>query len=384
MTVPRPRAAPSTGLFAKIWQLNWLLILILSGLASVGFAMLYSAAEGSMEPWASRQIVRFGMGFVIMLIMALVPLRFWLRAAYPFYLLTLVLLVAVEVIGSVGMGAQRWLDLGFFQLQPSELVKIAMVLALARFYHGLTQEDAQRLLFLVPPLLLLLVPIALVAKQPDLGTALMLGMAAAAMLWLAGVRWWLFALGILAVAGAAPVAWNFLRDYQKARVLTFLDPSRDPLGSGYHIIQSKIALGSGGIEGKGFMLGTQSHLNFLPEKQTDFIFTMFAEEFGLIGGLALLGGYLLVMIYGYLIAFRAHSHFGRLIAVGLTTNLFLNVFINTAMVMGMIPAKGVPLPLISYGGTSMLTALMAAGLIMCVWVNRDNRLTRHSDDDEPG
>ncbi len=360
----------------KLWQVNWGIVLLLTALASIGFAMLYSAAGGSLEPWAQRQMVRFGMGFVLMIIVALVDIRFWMRWAYVLYAGTMVMLVAVELQGRVGMGAQRWLDFGFVQLQPSELMKIMLVLALAKHFHSIPLERMGRISAWGPAGVLLALPVALVVKQPDLGTSLMLIMGSAAVGFIAGMRWWKFALAIASGAAAAPIGWNFLRDYQKERILTFMDPSRDPLGAGYHITQSKIALGSGGVVGKGFMLGTQSHLNFLPEKQTDFIYTMLAEEFGMIGAVTLLGLYALLILYGYAIAFRSSTQFGRLVAVGIVTHLFLSVFINCAMVMGMIPAKGVPLPMVSYGGSSMLVTMLGFGLLMMVWVHRDTQLNR--------
>jgi len=368
-------------LLQKIWQINWSLVVLLLALAGIGFAMLYSAAGGSLEPWAMRQIARAALGLVLMLLVALVDLRFWMRWAYAGYLGALVMLVAVELQGSIGMGAQRWLDLGVTQVQPSEIMKITLVLALARWFHGASIEDVGRIPFLVVPLLMVGAPVALVLKQPDLGTALMLLMGTAGMLFVAGVRWWKFALGFAGVVAAVPLGWNFLRDYQKARVLTFLDPTRDPLGAGYHIIQSKIALGSGAMFGKGFLQGTQSHLNFLPEKQTDFIFTMFAEEFGMVGSLALLGLYLLMMVYGYAIAFRSTSQFGRLVAIGIVTAVFLAMFINIAMVMGMIPAKGSTLPMVSYGGSSLVVTMIGFGLLINVWVHRDVRIGRRMGDE---
>jgi rod shape determining protein RodA len=291
------------------------------------------------------------------------------------------MLVAVEVQGSIGMGAQRWLDLGVTQIQPSEIMKITLVLALARWFHGASIEDVGRIPYLVVPVLMVAAPVALVLKQPDLGTALMLLMGTAGMLWVVGVRWWKFALGFAGVIAAVPLGWNFLRDYQKARVLTFLDPTRDPLGAGYHIIQSKIALGSGALFGKGFLQGTQSHLNFLPEKQTDFIFTMFAEEFGMVGSLTLLGLYLLMMVYGYAIAFRSSSQFGRLVAIGIVTAVFLAMFINIAMVMGLIPAKGSTLPMVSYGGSSLVVTMIGFGLLINAWVHRDVRIGRRAGED---
>jgi rod shape determining protein RodA len=368
-------------LLQKVWQINWSLVLLLLLLAGIGFAMLYSAAGGSLEPWAMRQIARGAMGLVLMIVVAIVDIRFWMRWAYVFYFGALLMLVAVEIQGSVGMGAQRWLDLGVTQVQPSEIMKITLVLALARYFHGASVEDAGRIPFLLVPVLLVAAPVALVLKQPDLGTGLMLLMGTTAMLFVVGVRWWKFALGFAGVVAAVPLGWNFLRDYQKARVLTFLDPTRDPLGAGYHIIQSKIALGSGAMFGKGFLQGTQSHLNFLPEKQTDFIFTMLAEEFGMVGSLALLGLYLLMMLYGYAIAFRSTSQFGRLVAIGIVTAVFLAMFINIAMVMGMIPAKGSTLPMVSYGGSSLVVTMIGFGLLINVWVHRDVRIGRRLGED---
>ncbi|KJV10921.1 cell wall shape-determining protein [Elstera litoralis] len=365
----------------KLWQVNWGIVLLLTILACIGFAMLYSAAGGALEPWAQRQMMRFGLGFIIMIVVAVIDIRFWMRWAYVLYAGTLVMLVAVELQGRVGMGAQRWLDFGFVQLQPSELMKIMLVLALAKHFHGIPLERMGRIAAWGPAGILLALPVALVVKQPDLGTSLMLIMGSAAVAFVAGMRWWKFALAIAGAAAAAPVAWNFLRDYQKERILTFLDPSRDPLGAGYHITQSKIALGSGGIMGKGFLLGTQSHLNFLPEKQTDFIYTMLAEEFGMVGAITLLGLYALLILYGFAIAFRSSTQFGRLVAVGIVTHLFLSVFINCAMVMGLIPAKGVPLPMISYGGSSMLVTMLGLGLLMMVWVHRDTQFSRSGGQD---
>ncbi len=366
----------------KLWQVRWLFVLLLCAVAGIGFAMLYSAAKGSVEPWTSRQVIRFAAGLAMMIAVAVTDIRLWLRYAYGFYLVSLALLGAVEIGGSVGMGAQRWIDLGIINLQPSELMKIALVLALARYFHGVAAEDVNRPLLLVVPLLMVAAPSALVLRQPDLGTALMLIIAAGALFFLAGVRLlWFAAVAGLAV-GLTPIIWQFLRDYQKQRVLTFLNPESDPLGAGYHIIQSKIALGSGGLFGKGFMQGTQSKLDFLPEKQTDFIFTMLAEEFGLMGGLALLGLYTLVLVYGFAMSLGSRSQFGRLLGLGVTTTFFLFVFINIAMVMGLIPVVGVPLPLISYGGTAMITLLFGFGLLVSVHIHRDVVIGRRGAPDD--
>lgn len=360
----------------RLLHISWSLLLLIVLVACVGFAMLYSAANGDWDPWASRQAVRFGIGMVVLFAVALIDIRIWLRYAYFIYAAGLILLIGVEVVGFVGMGAQRWIDLGFFQLQPSEVMKIALVLALARYFHSVSLEDVVRPTRLLVPLLLVAAPVMLVLKQPDLGTAVMLIVGGGVLFFLAGVRLWKFlAVGCVGLA-ALPIAWNMLHSYQKQRILTFLDPERDPLGAGYHIIQSKIAMGSGGVMGKGFLKGTQSHLNFLPEKQTDFVFTMLTEELGLIGGVVLLALYALLMLYGLFISVRSRNQFGRLLAMGVTTTFSLYVFINVAMVMGVIPVVGVPLPLISYGGTAMMTVMIAFGLLMNVYVHRDVRIGR--------
>ncbi len=355
----------------KLWQMSWSLIFWICCIFAFGFAMLYSAANGSFQPWAAPQLARFVVGLGVMAVLAVVDVRLLLRYAYAFYGIVFVLLVVVDLKGFVGGGAQRWVDLGFFQLQPSELMKPAIVLALARYFHGVNMEEIGSPTALLVPILMVIAPVILIIVQPDLGTALLIIMGSGIVLFMAGVRIWKFlAVGGLGLA-AIPIAWPMLHDYQKNRIYTLLDPDRDPLGTGYHITQSKIALGSGGLFGKGFMAGTQSHLNFLPERQTDFIFTMLAEELGMIGGLILLGLYVILLIYGYAIAFRCRHQFGRLVAIGITTGFFLYFFINIAMVMGMIPVVGVTLPFISYGGTSLLTLMLCVGLLMNIHVHRD-------------
>lgn len=365
----------------KVLQINWGLMLLITATAAVGIAMLYSAANGSWNPWATRQIARYGVGLIILITISLVDIRFWWRYAYLIYGILLVMLMAVEVVGSVGMGAQRWINLGVIRLQPSELMKVGIVLALARYFHGVSAEDVRRIPYLIVPILIIGSPSALVLKQPDLGTALFLIMTGGAVFFVAGVRLWKFGLVFAAAGAAVPIAWSMLLPYQQKRIFTFLDPETDPLGAGYHILQSKIALGSGGLFGKGFMQGSQSHLNFLPEKQTDFIFTMLAEEFGMVGGLVLLGLYMLIMVYGFAISLRSRTHFGRLLAMGITSMLFLYVFINIAMVMGLIPVVGVPLPLISYGGTAMLTLMIGMGFLIGTYIHRDVTISRHGGDD---
>lgn len=375
----------------KVLELNWGFVILLIATACVGFAMLYSAAPpdptvkdavGSWNPWAKRQLIRFGGGLVIMFVVALTDIRVWLRFSYIFYFIALGLLVGVELKGSIGMGAQRWISLGFFQLQPSELMKITIVLALARYFHGRSMEEIQSIPYLFVPLFMVAAPSALILRQPDLGTTLMLILGSGVIFFLAGVRLWKFALVGISAMAAVPVAWQFLHTYQKKRVLTFLNPENDPLGAGYHIMQSKIALGSGGMMGKGFGQGSQSHLNFLPEKQTDFIFTMLAEEHGLVGGLAVLGLYLLLLIYGYAIAMRSRSQYGRLVALGVVTTFFLYIFINIGMVMGLLPVVGVPLPLISYGGTVMISILFSFGLLLSVSIHRDVTISRKGENED--
>ena len=374
---------PKLSIGQKLIHFHWLFVILLILTASFGFIMLYSAAGGNLDPWASRQMVRFGIGIVGMIIVAMTDIRLWLRYAYAFYLIVLVLLVAVEVAGFVGMGAQRWISFGIFNVQPSELMKAALVLALARYFHGGSIEDVGRPMYLLVPAMMVGAPAILILRQPDLGTTLMLGLASLSMFFAAGVRMWKFVvLGVLGLI-SAPVAWfTLLRDYQKQRILTFLNPESDTLGSGYHIIQSKIALGSGGMFGKGFMMGTQSHLNFLPEKQTDFIFTMLAEEVGLVGGLVLITLYTLLLVYGLAISMSSRNHFGRLVGMGVTVTFFLYIFINIAMVMGLIPVVGVPLPLVSYGGTAMLTILFGFGLLLNVHIHRDLTIGRRDSGDE--
>ncbi|MBI1206314.1 MAG: rod shape-determining protein RodA [Azospirillum sp.] len=367
--------------FGKIRLINWGLVLLLCTITGIGVGLLYSAAGGRWEPWAIRQLVRFIPTLAVTLTIAMIDVRLWLRFAYLIYLAVFLLLIAVEIMGQVGMGAQRWIDLGFFVLQPSELMKPALVLALARYFHGLTLEQIGKPLVLIPPMALVFLPVGLVLLQPNLGTAMLLILTGGAIFFAAGVRLWKFAVAIGGGVAVMTVGWEFLHDYQRQRVYTFLDPETDPLGAGYNIIQSKIALGSGGLFGKGFMMGSQSQLMFLPEKHTDFIFVVLAEEFGMAGALLLLFLYLLVFIYGIIIALSAHNQFGRLVGIGLTTTFFLYVFVNVAMVMGLIPVVGIPLPLVSYGGTAMLTLMIGAGLLLSVSVHRDVRIPRGGGSD---
>lgn len=364
------------GLGDKLRLLNWGLVALIVVIGLIGIALLYSAGGKSWQPWAGAQLSRFAVGLCVMMVIALTDVRVWIRIAYPFYAIMLLLLVVVEIMGHIGMGAQRWINLGFFVLQPSELMKIALVLALAKYFHALSLEDIAQPIKLAAPALMVILPVGLVLLQPNLGTATLLTLASGAVMFAGGVKWWKFLIVIAIVAAIAPIAWHHLHDYQKARLLTFMNPGADPLGTGYNILQSKIALGSGGIFGKGFGQGTQSQLQFLPEKHTDFIFVVLAEEFGMFGALFLLGLYALLIAYGYMIALTSRHQFGRLAAFGLTTSFFLYVFVNVAMVTGTIPVVGIPLPLVSYGGTAMLTLLIGCGLLLGISVHRDARISR--------
>lgn len=360
----------------KLADLNWFIVFIIICVAGIGFAMLYSVAGGSIDPWAKNQFIRFIIGLAIMIVIAIIDIRVWMFLAYPFYAASLGMLVMVEVMGDTGMGAQRWINVGFMNLQPSEFMKVALVMALARYFHCLSDEDTLKLRTLIKPIILIILPVILVLRQPDLGTTLLIVMGGIVMLFAAGVRMWIFVLSFIALFPAAFGAWQFLQPYQKQRVLTFLDPEKDPLGAGYHIIQSKIALGSGGVYGKGFIQGTQSQLNFLPEKHTDFIFTVIAEELGLIGGLSLLGLYLILLAYAMIVSVSVKSQFGRLLILGMVFTFFLYMFINIAMVMGLVPVVGVPLPLVSYGGSAMLTLLVGFGFILSTAIHRETNIPR--------
>jgi rod shape determining protein RodA len=363
----------------KLYEVNWGLVLLITIIAGVGIAMQYSVAGGHWDPWASKQLVRFIIGFVMMIVAAMVDIRVWMNIAYPFYAVSLVLLLGVEAMGMAHLGAQRWISLGPLELQPSEPMKIAIILALAKFLHGQSVEDIAKPGRLLIPLIMIGMPAVLVAMQPNLGTTIIIALDGCALLFLAGLSWWWIVPTLTAMAAAVPVAWRYvLHDYQKARVMTFLNPESDALGAGWNITQAKIAVGSGGAAGKGFLEGTQSRLNFLPEKQTDFIWTNFAEEFGFVGCTAMLILFAVVLGYGVQIAMSARSQFGRLVAMGVSLNFFFYIMINGLMVTGLIPVVGIPMPLISYGGTAMLAVMFGFGLLLSVHVHRQVEIPRHS------
>jgi rod shape determining protein RodA len=338
--------------------------------------MQFSAAGGDPFVFAIPQAEKLVLGIILMLLLAATAPRSLFRLTLPIYIFCLLLLVMVAAVGIMGLGAQRWVGVGFFNLQPSELMKIGIILALARYFHSAKLEGVNHLKALIIPGILTLIPVGLILKQPNLGTATIVAVIAFAMCFMAGIRWYYFAGVISAAIGAVPVAYHFLHDYQKQRVKTFLDPDTDPLGAGYNIIQSKIAIGSGGFAGKGLLHGSQGQLDFLPEKQTDFIFTMLAEELGFAGSVLLLILYAVLIVFAMRLAVRARSTYERLIAAGVATMLFIHIFINMAMVMGMIPVVGVPLPFLSYGGSFLLAVMMACGLLQHVYINRETQLPR--------
>jgi rod shape determining protein RodA len=361
---------PQLLLKTKLVALNWPFLLVITSITLVGVLALYSVAGGSLDPWASRHVARYCIGLGLLFAVVLVDIRWWLRAAYPLYFVALILLALVIVIGVESGGAKRWLGWGEFSFQPSEMMKIALVLAIARYYQWLSPRQVSWPWAVIPPLLMIGVPVVLALDQPDLGTAALFGIVGCGLLFLAGVSWLYFLGGLAGIIAVMPHVWEKLHDYQKERILTFLDPERDPSGSGYHILQSKIAIGSGGFAGKGLMQGTQTQLNFLPEKHTDFIFTMFSEEMGFIGAAILLALYLIALGFITYMALRCRSTFPRLVAAGMGLCLFAYVFINVAMVTGLVPVVGVPLPLVSYGGTSMLTMMVGLGFVLNAHVNR--------------
>jgi rod shape determining protein RodA len=363
--------------FRKLLYLNWPVVLLLAAVSGFGFLMLYSVAGGSATPWMEPQMKRFGVGMVAMIVVAMVPIWFWRNMALLAYGVSLALLVAVDMFGEVGMGAQRWIDLGPIRLQPSELMKVSLVMLLAAYYDWLPLRRVSHIFWVLLPVVFISIPTLLTLSQPDLGTALLLLIGGATVMFAAGVHWAYFATVIAAGVGAIYAVfvsrgtpWQLLKDYQYRRIDTFLDPSNDPLGAGYHITQAKIALGSGGWTGRGFMQGTQSRLNFLPEKHTDFIFTTLAEEFGFVGASTLLALYALIIFFCVVSAVNNRDRFAALVTLGITMTFFLFFAVNMSMVMGLAPVVGVPLPLVSYGGSAMLVLLLAFGLVQSAHVHK--------------
>lgn len=349
----------------RFFGLNWKIISLILLLMTIGFFMLYSAGSGNLKPWLFKQLIFFMLFFPVMIFIAITDIKFWYKTSYLIYLGGIFLLLIVMISGHNALGATRWIRLGFITIQPSEIMKVCTVIALARYFYDVEIEEVGKIKFLIAPIIIILTPALLIFKQPDLGTALILTLVGVVILFIAGVRIWKFvAVGIMALL-AIPFLWIFiLYDYQKQRILTFLQPDNDPLGSGYNIIQSKIAIGSGGILGKGYLQGTQGQLNFLPEKQTDFIFTMLAEELGMFGAFFTILIYVLIIFIGTLSSLKINHQFGKLIVIGIVNILFIHMFVNIGMTAGILPVVGAPLPFISYGGTITATMLIGFGFLL--------------------
>ena len=361
----------------QIFEINWLLVALVTLLGVIGVAMIYAASDGVWTGGAFQHSVRVGVGLVLMVGLAFSDIRIWHWLAYPAYAGALVLLVAVEFLGLTINGSQRWIDLGVMRVQPSEVMKPALVLALARYYHDLPDWRVSRPEGLLGALLIIGAPMVLILRQPDLGTTLLLAATGLVMVFLAGVRWRVIGLAAVGAAIALPLFYFYgLKPYQRERIATFLDSDRDPLGASYQLTQSRIALGSGGVEGKGYMQGTQRALDYVPENRTDFIFTVIGEEFGLIGGLSTMAIYAGVIGICVWLSTQTKQRFSRLMILGLTTTFALYIFINLAMVMGLAPVVGVPLPLISYGGTVVLVVMAAFGLMLSAHLYRETELPR--------
>jgi len=365
-------ANPNT-VFERFRRLNWRIITVLLLLAIFGVAMHFSVSSGAWTDMPLSHGIRFAVMMTVVIGAAMfLDARFWLAIAYPLYGLALLLLIAVELFGATRMGAQRWLDIGPMSLQPSELMKVGIVLALARYYHQLDPRRTGTVLWTIPAFLMIAAPVALVMHQPDLGTSLMILFAGICVMFLGGLLWRIIAAGaIVAVGGAIFAYTSILHEYQRERVNVFLGITDDPLGAGYHVLQSKIAIGSAGLIGRGYMEGTQSQLDFLPEKHTDFIFTMIVEELGLLGGAFVLGLYGALMALTMHVALKARSLFGKLAAAGVAATLACYVFINTAMVIGLVPVVGIPLPILSFGGTAMMTLLAGFAIVLSIDLHRD-------------
>ncbi len=359
-------------LLKKATKIPLTIVSLITLISCFGFLLMYSAAGGKFLPWCGRQMLHFAIFMPMMIGIGLVNLKYWYKSAYLFYYGALCLLLLMHLLGYTAMGATRWIDLGLVKLQPSELMKICIISALARYFHDLGEQPIT-LKSLIIPIMMLIIPAFFIIKQPDLGTGMILIMIGGIIFFVAGVSKWFFITGFISLSVALPLLWQFLYDYQKNRILNFLNPEQDPLGTGYNIIQSKIAIGSGGLFGKGFMQGSQSQLQFLPEHQTDFIFTTISEEWGFFGSSLVLLTFSILIFYSYVISFNAKSQFARILSLGVISMFSLHVIINVAMVMGLLPAVGIPLPLLSYGGTNMMTILIGFGLIISVHIHsRDN------------
>ena len=366
----------SLSIIDKIREINIFLVCLLLIIFLFGLLSLYSVADGNFNPWARNHLIRFVISAILFFIISVIDIKIILKLAYPLFFINILALVLIMFIGTETYGATRWIRIAGVSLQPSEFIKVSLILCLAKYYHSIPIIEANKVSRMIIPVIITLIPVGLVINQPDLGTSIIILIGAGSIFWIVGINYKYFILAFLSACASIPVGWQYLRNYQKERVFTFFNPERDPLGNGYHIMQSKIALGSGGFAGKGYLEGTQSHLNFLPEMHTDFIFTMYGEEFGFIGTFLLLIIYLSIILVSFNLATKSRSSFGKYLSCGLIFLFFSHVFINIGMVMGLLPVVGVPLPLISYGGSSMLATMIGFGLIMNCYINRDTILAK--------
>ena len=353
----------------NIYNLNFLVIFLIILLVVTGTAALYSAADGNLHPWALKHIIRFVILFSIMIIISLIDIKLIFKYSYIFFIICLALLILVEITGTFGKGAERWIKILGVSIQPSEIIKVGIILSLAKYYHGIKFENLGNISLLLVPSLIIAIPFFLVVIQPDLGTSLSILLLGIIVMFTSGVKIWKFILGIVLSIISIPFLLNYIKPYQKKRIFSFLNPESDPLGQGYQLIQSKIALGSGGFTGKGFLQGTQSYLEYLPEKQTDFIFTLIGEEFGFIGAMFILFLFLILIIICFYVGLKSYHIFGRIVSLGIASNLFLYVLLNMSMVTGLMPVVGIPLPLLSYGGTAMLSIMISFGLLLNIDIN---------------
>ena len=359
----------------KFFSLDFFLIFLILLLGIISFFSMYSTEQGKFDYYTKSHLYRFFTFFFLFIVISFFRVSFWHKTAYPFYIIVLILLIAVDMYGVTSSGSKRWISLFIFNLQPSELMKVSLIVFLARYYNKIPSEYVANIKYIFLPMLALLIPVFLVISQPDLGTAVLIAIGGLAVIWLTGFRMKYFLYSLFVLICMVPVGIAFLKPYQKSRILTFFNPERDPLGAGYQIIQSKIAVGSGGIFGKGFLQGSQSYLDYLPEKHTDFIFTLFSEEFGLVGSIVLLLIYVLIIHRITLIGIRAKDNFAKLYCFGFATSFFVYVAVNMSMVLGLVPIVGAPLPIMSYGGSAMLSMMIGLGIAMSCKINSQEVVT---------